>query len=403
MSERLQLQNLYKVFSNSPEQAMRMLAAGASKEGVFAATGVVVGLNNVSLSVPAGAIYMVMGLSGSGKSTLARCINRLNEPTAGKILLDSRDIVTLSDKELREVRCTRISMVFQHFALLPNRSVIENAEFGLKLRGVALRERRRRAEEVLAIVGLAQWANHLPHELSGGMRQRVGLARALATDADVLIMDEPFGALDPLIRAEMQDELLRLQHSLKKTILFITHDFHEALKLGNRIAIMRDGELVREETPEAIVLDPASEYVAAFTREVDCLRLFDARSIMNQVAPIAEAQGWVIVGHREAADGTSFVVDADARIHGTLTRADLDKVRNGVPANNLMSEAFIAVGSSMKLIEVARRYHAGRPIAVVDDQGKLIGTLAPEQILARIASIAPSTYPTTVGVPNARR
>jgi glycine betaine/proline transport system ATP-binding protein len=403
VSERLQLQNLYKVFSNSPEQAMRMLAAGESKEGVFAATGVVVGLNNVSLSVPAGAIYMIMGLSGSGKSTLARCINRLNEPTAGRILLDSRDIVTLSDKELREVRCTRISMVFQHFALLPNRSVIENAEFGLKLRGVALRERRRRAEEVLAIVGLAQWANHLPHELSGGMRQRVGLARALATDADVLIMDEPFSALDPLIRAEMQDELLRLQHSLKKTILFITHDFQEALKLGNRIAIMRDGELVREETPEAIVLDPASEYVAAFTREVDCLRLFDARSIMNQVAPIAEAQGWVIVGHREATDGTSFVVDADARIHGTLTRADLDKVRNGVPANNLMSEAFTAVGSSMKLIEVARRYHAGRPIAVVDDQGKLIGTLAPEQILARIASIAPSTYPTTAGVPNARR
>jgi glycine betaine/proline transport system ATP-binding protein len=401
VTERLRLQNLYKVFSNSPEQAMRMLAAGASKEGVFAATGAVVGLNNVTLSVTAGAIYMVMGLSGSGKSTLARCINRLNEPTAGRILLDSRDIVTLSDEDLREIRRTRISMVFQHFALLPNRSVIENAEFGLKLRGVPLRERRRRAEEVLAIVGLAKWAHHLPHELSGGMRQRVGLARALATDADVLIMDEPFSALDPLIRAEMQDELLRLQYTLKKTILFITHDFQEAMKLGNRIAIMRDGELAREGTPEAIVLDPASEYVAGFTREVDCLRLFDARSIMNQVTPIAEAQGWVIVG-REAGESASFIVDAEARIHGTLTRADLDKVRNGVPVNSLMSQAFIAVSGSMKLIEVARRYQASRSIAVVDDQGRLIGTLAPEQILARIASIAPTAHPPTVGEPNAR-
>jgi glycine betaine/proline transport system ATP-binding protein len=199
----------------------------------------------------------------------------------------------------------------------------------------------------------------------------------------------------------MQDELLRLQHTLKKTILFITHDFQEALKLGNRIAIMRDGELAREGTPEAIVLDPASEYVAGFTREVDCLRLFDARSIMNQVTPIAEAQGWVIVG-REAGEDASFVVDAEARIHGTLTRADLDKVRNGVPANSLMSQAFIAVSGSMKLIEVARRYQASRSIAVVDDQGRLIGTLAPEQILARIASIAPSAHPPTVGEPNAR-
>ena len=188
---------------------------------------------------------MIMGLSGSGKSTLARCINRLNEPTAGKILLDGEDLVTLDENQLREVRRTRISMVFQHFALLPNKTVIENTEFGLKLRGVPAAERRKRALEVLAIVGLAKWADHPPHELSGGMRQRVGLARALATDADVLIMDEAFSALDPLIRTEMQDELLRLQRTLKKTILFITHDFQEALKLGTRIAIMADGQVVR--------------------------------------------------------------------------------------------------------------------------------------------------------------
>lgn len=216
MSERLKIENLYKVFSSTPDRAMQLLTAGASKDRILAETATVVGLNNVSLSIPSGAIYMIMGLSGSGKSTLARCINRLNEPTAGKILLDGEDLVSLDGNQLREVRRTRISMVFQHFALLPNKTVIENTEFGLKLRGVSAAERRKRALEVLAIVGLAKWADHHPHELSGGMRQRVGLARALATDADVLIMDEAFSALDPLIRTEMQDELLRLQRTLKK-------------------------------------------------------------------------------------------------------------------------------------------------------------------------------------------
>ena len=225
MAERLRVEHLYKVFAHAPNRAMAMLQTGADKDQVLKALGAVVGLDDVNLSVPAGAIYMIMGLSGSGKSTLARCINRLHDATAGQILLDGEDILTLGPAALRELRRTRVSMVFQHFALLPHRSVIENVEFGLKLRGTPKRERRRRAEEVLATVGLLRWAARRPHELSGGMRQRVGLARALATDADVLIMDEAFSALDPLIRTEMQDELLRLQRTLKKTILFITHDF----------------------------------------------------------------------------------------------------------------------------------------------------------------------------------
>jgi glycine betaine/proline transport system ATP-binding protein len=367
MSDRLEIENLTKVFSASPERALHLLAQGWSKDCVLAEIGVVVGLNAVSMTVPAGAIYMIMGLSGSGKSTLARCINRLNEPTRGRILLDGQDLVTLGEAELRQVRRTRISMVFQHFALLPNKSVIENTAFGLKLRGVAPAQRRRRAEEVLAVVGLSSWAYHFPHELSGGMRQRVGLARALATDADVLIMDEAFSALDPLIRTEMQDELLRLQRAFQKTILFITHDFQEALKLGSRIAIMADGVVVREGTPQAIVLEPGSDYVAAFTREIDRSRLFDARSVMRALGPLS-SDGIVV-----DADGTSFRLDPDRRI----------------PAEAGEAAAYVTVPADAKLCEVAGRYRHGTPMAVLDDDGRVIGTIGPDQILSRIASPSP--------------
>ena len=399
MTERLRVENLYKIFAPSPAKAMALLAAGAGKEKVLAETGAVVGLSNVSLSVPSGAIYMIMGLSGSGKSTLARCVNRLNEPTAGKILLDGLDIAQLPEDELREVRRTRISMVFQHFALLPNKSVIENAEFGLKLGGIPLRDRRKRAEEVLAIVGLAKWIHHFPHQLSGGMRQRVGLARALATDADVLIMDEAFSALDPLIRTEMQDELLRLQRALKKTILFITHDFQEALKLGTRIAIMSEGEVVREGTPQSIVLEPGSDYVAAFTRDVDRARLFDARSVMREGATLASSGTRRIVGDETSPGMSGFAVDAANRIVGCIDADGLRQMKTGAPLDTVMSGDFVTVGCDAKLIEVARAYRSGKPMAVVDDHGCFAGLLAPEQILAGIA--ATSRLPASIGGQNA--
>lgn len=390
MTERLQIQNLYKIFSSTPGPALDILAKGGDKNEVFERLGAVVGLNKVSLTVPQGAMYMVMGLSGSGKSTLARCINRLNEPSAGKILLDGRDIVPLGEEDLRELRRTRISMVFQHFALLPNKRVIENVEFGLKLRGIAPAERRRRAEEVLTVVGLGRWGYHFPHELSGGMRQRVGLARALATDADVLIMDEAFSALDPLIRTEMQDELLRLQRTLNKTILFITHDFQEALKLGTRIAIMSEGELVREGTPQSIVLEPGSDYVAAFTREIDRARLFDARSVMRAGEPILQSERGSLVGET---GGAGFVLDRDGRILGTLDANACGKARSsgeiGAP-----SADYVSVGPGAKLLEVARSYRGGCPIAVVDDDGKFVGTLGADDILARISSTTPKTAST---------
>ncbi len=382
MSERLRIENLYKVFTKDPSEALRMLREGGTKDSVSEKLGHVVGLDDVSLSVPSGAMYMVMGLSGSGKSTLARCINRLNEPSAGRILLDGQDLVPLDEKALREVRRTRMSMVFQHFALLPNKRVIENVEFGLKLRGVAPALRRRRAEEVLSVVGLARWGYHLPHELSGGMRQRVGLARALATDADILIMDEAFSALDPLIRTEMQDELLRLQRTFNKTVLFITHDFQEALKLGTRIAIMSEGRLVREGTPQSIVLEPGSDYVAAFTREIDRGRLFDARSVMKEPAVLWRGPAGIVVGGNEG----GFLLDEQEQVVAGLAGAEITLLQKTgeLPARR---GSYVCVPEATKLVEVARSYRADHAVGVVDDAGKLVGVLGAEQILARIAHL----------------
>jgi glycine betaine/proline transport system ATP-binding protein len=357
LTARLTIEKVTKVFSDHPEQALPLLAAGASKDRVHSEVGAVVALNGISLSVPAGAVYMIMGLSGSGKSTLARCVNRLIEPTAGRILLDGEDVLAASPQRLRELRRTRMSMVFQHFALLPHKSVVENVAFGLKLRGTPAAERRRKAEEVLAIVGLEKWAGYRPSNLSGGMRQRVGLARALATDADLMIMDEAFSALDPLIRSEMQDELLALQKLLHKTILFITHDFQEALKLGTRIAILSDGAVVREGTPQEIVLDPRSDYVAAFTRDVDRARLFDAASVMIPAEPIVVADGTPAA----PAEEHTFVVDRDGRFLGAR-----------------------AVLRNAKLTEVARALNGADALAVTDDDGRLIGCIRAGDVLARI-------------------
>lgn len=385
MTARLKIENLYKIFADDPAPALAMLRGGGSKGRVFEELGQVVGVDDLSLSVPAGAMYMVMGLSGSGKSTLARCINRLNEPSAGRILLDGQDICALDESGLREVRRKRISMVFQHFALLPNRRVIDNVEFGLKLRGVDPQQRRRRAEEVLGIVGLARWAYHMPHELSGGMRQRVGLARALATDADMLIMDEAFSALDPLIRTEMQDELLRLQRVLNKTILFITHDFQEALKLGTRIAVMSEGKLVREGTPQSIVLKPGSDYVAAFTRDVDRARLFDAGSVMSPLCAISNGPGGTVMGSTACGAQAGFLVDGDQRVLGLVSAAAIEDARASGAALKPHSD-FICIPAETKLVDVANRYRPGQPIGVLDSSGRLIGLLEASLILAGIGA-----------------
>ncbi|OXS31344.1 quaternary amine ABC transporter ATP-binding protein [Streptomyces sp. XY006] len=280
MSATLQAESLYKVFGRRPERAVERLREGAGREDLRA-EGTTAAVIDASFTVEPGQIFVVMGLSGSGKSTLLRMLNGLLEPTAGHVRFDGQDLTALSGRELREVRSRKISMVFQHFALFPHRSVRENAAYGLEVQGVPRAERERRADEALALCGLAGWEKSWPDELSGGMQQRVGLARALATDADLLLMDESFSALDPLIRRDMQDQLLELQQKLKKTIVFITHDLNEAMRLGDRIAVMRDGRIVQNGTAQDILLRPADDYVASFTQDVDRSRVLTAGELMD--------------------------------------------------------------------------------------------------------------------------
>ncbi len=275
----LQAEHLYKVFGRRPNSAVKQLRDGADREELRAA-GTTAAVIDASFTVEPGQIFVVMGLSGSGKSTLLRMLNGLLEPTAGHVRFDGQDLTQLSARELREVRSKKISMVFQHFALFPHRSVLENAAYGLEVQGVPRAEREKRAAQALELAGLAGWEKSWPDELSGGMQQRVGLARALATDADLLLMDESFSALDPLIRRDMQDQLLELQKRLKKTIVFITHDLNEAMRLGDRIAVMRDGQIVQIGTAEDILVTPANDYVAAFTQDVDRSRVLTAGAIM---------------------------------------------------------------------------------------------------------------------------
>ncbi|MFD6185277.1 glycine betaine/L-proline ABC transporter ATP-binding protein [Streptomyces goshikiensis] len=286
----LQAEHVYKVFARHPDEtaaAVRALQGGADREELRA-EGTTAAVIDASFSVEPGQIFVVMGLSGSGKSTLLRMLNGLLEPTAGRILFDGQDLTALSPRELRHVRSTKISMVFQHFALFPHRDVLDNAAYGLEVQGVPRAERERRAAEALELCGLGGWEKSWPDELSGGMQQRVGLARALATDADLLLMDESFSALDPLIRRDMQDQLLELQRRLKKTIVFITHDLNEAMRLGDGIAVMRDGRVVQQGTAEDILMRPADDYVASFIQDVDRSRVLTADAVMEDPEPAAD-------------------------------------------------------------------------------------------------------------------
>lgn len=274
---------VWKVFSPNPAQAQQIVAGGQPPAGT------VVAVRNVSFDVHEGEIFVVMGLSGSGKSTLVRCISRLIEPTQGEILVDGQDVVKMTESQLRDLRRHQMSMVFQRFGLFPHRRVLDNVGYGLEVQGVGKSERLARSQEVLELVGLAGWGNYYPHELSGGMQQRVGLARALAVDPAILLCDEPFSALDPLIRREMQDELLRLQRIMHKTVVFITHDFLEALKLGDHVAIMKDGAVVQIGRPEEIVAHPANDYVREFTKDVPLVKVLTARMIVRPFTPAEEA------------------------------------------------------------------------------------------------------------------
>ena len=278
----IRMRGVTKIFGPNPTAALEMLQSGKSKSDVQAETGHVVGLDNVSLDIDRGQIYVVMGLSGSGKSTLIRHVNRLIDPTSGEISVNGEDVLSMNLEQLRTFRRTQIAMVFQKFGLLPHRSVIDNVAYGLEVRGVAKKARREQAAHWIEMVGLGGYEESRPRQLSGGQQQRVGLARALAMDTDILLMDEAFSALDPLIRSGMQEQLLELQQGLNKTILFITHDFDEALKIGNRIAVLKDGAVQQEGKPEEIVLNPANGHIEEFVRNVNKARAIHVRAIMER-------------------------------------------------------------------------------------------------------------------------
>jgi glycine betaine/proline transport system ATP-binding protein len=374
---KVQVERLTKIFGPTPDEALQRLRAGVTKDEIFEDSGNVVAVADVSFAVAPGEIFVVMGLSGSGKSTLVRCVNRLIEPTGGELLIDGEDVLRASAERLREIRLTRVAMVFQHFALFPHRTVGENVEYGLKVRGVDPQARRERALQALEVVGLRAWADVPPHNLSGGMQQRVGLARALAVDPEVLLMDEPFSALDPLIRREMQEELLDLQRRLEMTVIFITHDLHEALILGSQIAIMKDGRFVQVGTPEEIVGRPADDYVASFTQDVDRSRVFSAATVMREAQALRAGEGAEAARARMAATGRGalHVVDAAGRPVGLITAGAPGALRRDFPVTT----------ATTRLFELFGRCRAGVPLAVVDDGGRLVGVVDPLEVLGSLA------------------
>jgi len=390
MSE-IELQHIHKVFGPDRDRALRMLADGATREEVARETGAVAAVIDANLEIERGEIFVVMGLSGSGKSTLVRMINRLLEPTSGRVLIGGTDITDLGPKELRQVRSSRISMVFQHFALLPHRTVLDNAAWGLEAQKVPVAERRERAREALETVGLGDRASAYPSELSGGMQQRVGLARALATDADILLMDEAFSALDPLIRREMQDQLLDLHEELGKTIVFITHDLNEAMRIGDRIAVMKDGRIVQVGTAEDILQDPANDYVASFVQDVDRSRVLTASSVMEPpVATLGPHEGPRAAMRimREHQLSGIYAVGPQRRLRGAvLDDAATHAARRGTPIEDILLKDFPRVQPDAPLVELfAPAAESPIPLAVVDEQERLLGVIPRVTLLAALAA-----------------
>ncbi|MGY1750397.1 quaternary amine ABC transporter ATP-binding protein [Modestobacter sp. SYSU DS0511] len=381
-------EGLFKVFGRRPAEAVRRLQEGASVAEVRerGATPAVV---DVGFTVEPGEIFVVMGLSGSGKSTLIRMLNGLLEPTAGRVTIGDAELTSLDARGVRRLRQERMSMVFQHFALFPHRSVLDNAAYALEVRGVDRRTRHARAREALAEVGLAERADARPDQLSGGMKQRVGLARALAAETDLLLMDEAFSALDPLIRREMQDQLLDLQSRLGKTIVFITHDLNEAMRLGDRVMVMRDGRVVQLGTPEQILDQPADDYVASFLADVDRGRVFTAEHVMAPapvvVPQVASPAAALDAMHAQRASA-ALVVDGLGQLTGTVgLRAAQAAVDAGQPALNGAVRPSVTVGPETRLADLL--VSAGQdqqPVAVVDDTNRLLGVVPPTAVLAAL-------------------
>ena len=381
-------QSLWKVFGPQPESIFEIVNNGATKQEVLEQTGHVIAVKDVSFEVRENEIFVVMGLSVSGKSTLVRCINRLIEPTKGTVLVDGADISQMDNAELQELRRHKMSMVFQNFGLLPHRSVLENVIFGLELRGEHKKERQEKAIQALDLVGLKGWEKSRIAELSGGMQQRVGLARSLAVDSEIILMDEPFSALDPLIRRQMQDEFINLSSVVKKTVIFITHDLIEALKLGERIAIMKDGEIVQTDVPEEIVAHPADDYVSEFVRDVPRGKVVLAQSIMKQpsvIVGIDQSIEVVIEEMRAKRTNITFVVGADDRLKGivTMEQATATLARKKLTkAGEVAQKEFPSTSPDTPVEQILSLVAEGNiPVAVLDEKQHLLGIISRKALI----------------------
>ncbi|MCD6434845.1 MAG: glycine betaine/L-proline ABC transporter ATP-binding protein [Clostridiales bacterium] len=379
--EKIRVENLTKIFGKYPKKTLHYLKEGMNREEISKLTKHTVGVGNVSFSVYEGETFVIMGLSGSGKSTLIRCLNLLNKPTDGKIFVDDENIMEFDKKKLREYRQNKVAMVFQHFGLFSHRNVIENVEFGLEIKGIKKEIRYKKSMEMLKVVGLEGWESHKISQLSGGMKQRVGLARALANDPEIMLMDEPFSALDPLIRRDMHEELLDIQSKFKKTIIFITHDVNEAFKLGDRIAVLKDGEIIQIGTPEEILDNPENDYIRNFIQDIDRSRILKAENIMRKSAmKIGRlTKPKIALGIIDDSDFEyGFVVNReDGKVEGIIDADDiLRAVKEKVSVEDVMHTNFKAVNKNAyvkEIIELA--LETKYPIAVVDDDERIVGRI----------------------------
>ncbi|HIC7088025.1 TPA: quaternary amine ABC transporter ATP-binding protein [Enterococcus faecalis] len=386
---KVKVNHLTKIFGKKTKPALEMIRANKSKTEILEKTGATVGVYDVNFEVEEGEIFVIMGLSGSGKSTLIRLLNRLIEPTSGNIYIDGQDISSLDKEGLREVRRNKMSMVFQNFGLFPHRTILENTEYGLEIRGVPKEERQAKAEKALENSSLIAFKDQLPSQLSGGMQQRVGLARALANDPEILLMDEAFSALDPLIRREMQDELLDLQENVKKTIIFITHDLNEALRIGDRIALMEDGQIMQIGTGEEILTNPANEYVRTFVEDVDRSKVLTAQNIMvPALTTNIEIDGPTVALKRMRQEEVSMLlaVDKKRQLKGVV-RAEkaLEARKNGTSLVECVDPEIQTIDKDMLVNDIFPLiYDAQTPLAVTDN-GKLLGVVIRGSVLEALA------------------
>lgn len=382
------MKHVSKIFGPHPTRNIRQLEDGVTKEEFYKKTGHTVGIRDVSFEVEAGELFVIMGLSGSGKSTLIRCINLLNEPTAGNVFVDGEDITKYKPRELQLLRQNKIAMVFQKFGLFSHLTVSENVSYGLEIRKVSSRKKHEIIQKRIETVGLKGSEHKYPNELSGGMQQRVGLARALANDPDILLMDEPFSALDPLIRREMQNELLDLQKKLKKTIIFITHDVNEAFKVGNRVAVMKDGEIEQISSPLDILKNPANDYIEAFVKDVDRAKIIQARTIMvklNTNIFIDDDLRTAIDKLKKSKLSSGYVVNSEMKIEGIISHVDaLIGLEEAKEMKQVMNKDYVVVDSNAYIQDfLDQSLNSRYPLAVVEDE-KLVGILPKEEIFASL-------------------